>query len=329
MTRWGRATLLAFLVMTLIAPVALDAQAPAPTIATAELRLWPEYDDPGLLVIFSGDFAAGTTVPLQAEFPISAGARNIQATYQDAAGTLINRPFEVTDNRLAYELPIASFHIEYYVDRAPSGDERQITYVFEAPYAIDALRVAVQQPARSSGFVLAPAAENTEQGTDGLTYHVFNQRNLAAGEKLEIEVTYTKTDTGLSAPQLAVTSTESAPALPQAAVTTSASVTDWLPWVLIGVGVALLAGILVYWLLSRRNAEPAEAMPVATRTVRTTQGASRSATAPAPPKPLPTVPARPPQAPTPAGPVAFCHNCGNALKPEDRFCAQCGTARRS
>jgi hypothetical protein len=319
MTRWGRAALLALLVVAIIAPAAVFAQAPAPTIETAELRLWPEYDDPGLLVIFSGDFAAGTATPLNVAIPISAGARNVQATYQDASGTLINRPFELTDGTLTYELPASSFHIEYYVDRDPSGDDRQIKYVFEAPYAINALRVAVQQPARSSGFTLTPVADTTEQGTDGLTYHVFTRQNLAAGETLEIGANYTKTDTGLSRPQLSVTDTEAAPsAEPPVAAT---SPTDWLPWVLIGAGVALLVGILVYWLLSRRQAEPAPepaARPV-TRSAASGQ------------KPLPTVSARPAQSPSTASerPTAFCHNCGNALKADDKFCSQCGTPRRS
>ncbi|MCU0508218.1 MAG: zinc ribbon domain-containing protein [Anaerolineae bacterium] len=320
MTRWGRAALLALLVVAIVAPAAVFAQAPAPIIESAELRLWPEYDDPGLLVIFSGDFAAGATTPLNVAFPIPAGARNIQATYQDAQGTLINRPFEVVDGKLTYELPTGTFHTEHYVDREPSGDTRQIKYVFEAPYAMNALRVAVQQPARSTDFSLSPAADTTEQGTDGLTYHVFTRQNLAAGEKLEIDVNYAKSDTSLSAPQLSVTDTDAA-AAEAPLVATESSPTDWLPWVLIGAGVALLVGILAYWLLSRRRPEP-EPEPAA-RPVRQ---------APATQKPLPTVPARPAQAQTPpastAKPAAFCHNCGNALKAEDKFCPQCGTPRR-
>ncbi len=50
----------------------------------------------------------------------------MQATYQDASGGLINRPFEIADGKLTYEMPSAAFHTEYYVDRAPSGDQRQI-----------------------------------------------------------------------------------------------------------------------------------------------------------------------------------------------------------
>lgn len=318
MTRSVRALLLALLIITLTTPFAALAQTAAPVIENAELRLWPEYDDPGLLVIFSGNFAQGTTFPLQAAFPVSAGARNIQATYQDASGTLINRPYEITNGKLTYELPSASFHWEYYVDREPSGNDRQITYVLEAPYAISNLRIAVQQPKGATNFSLNPPAATTEQDTQGLTYHVVNRTNVAAGEKIEIGVNYTKADTSLTLPQLNVTDTGAAAASAPAAAT-SGGTTDWLPWLLIGVGVALLVGILAYWLISRRQAEP-EPAPVATgKPARTATPAQ---------KPLPTVPARP-AAPRPAGPAAFCHNCGTALKADDKFCSQCGTPRRS
>ena len=155
---------------------------------------------------------------------------------------------------------------------------------------------------------------------------MLNRANVAAGEKLDIGVSYTKTDTGLSAPQLAVTAT----GVPQQAAVASSTdgAADWLPWVLIGLGVLLFGGILVYWLLSRRSPEPA---PVAS-TPRTGRSAGSTPTrrAPPPQKPLPTVPARAPDAPAPAaGPVAYCVNCGHALKGEDRFCSQCGTPRRS
>jgi hypothetical protein len=332
MTRSGRAALLALLVIALfapalIAPTGATAQTPAPVIQNAELRLWPEYDDPGLLVIFSGGFPAGTTYPLKLSIPVAEGARNVQATFQDASGNLINRPFEISNGRLNYEIPSGGFHVEYYVDRAASGDQRQISYDFEAPYAIDALRMAVQQPARSSGFALTPAAEGTEQGTDGLTYYVLNRRNVAAGEKINLAVNYTKTDTEFSAPQLSITSTGAPQQVAGAAPAASGSTATWLPWLLIGLGVALFAGILVYWLLSRRSSEPEPApTPAAARPARPSSGSSPKQTPPSQ-RPLPTVPARPADAPKAA--AVFCVNCGNALKAEDRFCSQCGTPRRS
>lgn len=335
MMRRGQACRTALVAMTfsfivVIAALAVSAlpasaQSAAPVIESADLRIWPEYDDPGLLVIFSGQFAEGTTFPLQASFPIPAGARNIQATYQDDSGTLINRPFEVKDGKLAYELPARGFHYEYYVDRAPSGEQRDIAFEFEAPYAVDALRVAVQQPSRATGFALSPAAENSETGTDSLTYHILNRRNLAASEKLGLEIKYAKADSGLTAPQLNVASTTaaapSAVSAPAPAAAAAVGTTNLLPWLLIGLGLALGAGVLVYWWLNsqRRSATPAAVAA---------KGGPASARQ-ASPRPVPP-PARAAARPESAGEaVSFCTNCGHGLKPEDRFCSQCGAPRRA
>ena len=106
-------------------------------------------------------------------------------------------------------------------------------------------------------------------------------------------VNYAKSDTGLSAPQLAVTSTGVAPSSGAAvAPAATAASTDWLPWVLIGAGVALFAGLLGYWLISRRHAEPVEAAASPASAARPTY-AERGA-------------------PAGAGPAAAAHRAGPA-----------------
>ena len=288
------------------------AQAGAPAIVGAELRLWPEYDDPGLLVIFAGTLAEGTATPVQLILPIAPGARNIQATFMDASGTLINRTFEVKDNKLTYEVPSTTFHVEYYVDRAPSAEQRNIDFAFEAPYSIQDLQISIQQPARATEFSVQPAPDNSTQGPDGLTYQWLARKDLAAGQQVQLNIRYTKPDSGLTAPQLAVTATESAAAAAAPAARASSG-TNLLPWLLIGLGAALLAGILAYWLLGRRhNAVPdrvSSPPPVAERRRPAPGG-----------KPLTDAPA--------GGAAGFCTQCGAQLRVSDRFCPQCGTRRR-
>lgn len=315
------ATILSVVITLSAVPASVGAQAAAPTIQAAELKLWPEYDDPGLLVIFSGQFAPTATFPLQVAFPVPAGARNIQATYRDAGNSLINLPYEVKDGKLSYELPSPGFHVEYYVDRTPSGEQRDIAYTFEAPYAIDAFNVSVQEPARASSFTMTPAAQDKKPGSDGLTDHQFSSQNLAAGEKVDIGVAYSKADTGLSAPQLAVAAT-GAPAQSAAGAaapmtpTTAGSSSNLLPWLLIGLGLALLAGVLLYWLLTQRRAAAATPVPAAkSRPVQAAAGATSQRQ---------SASARPT-----GSPVSFCTNCGHPLKSEDRFCSQCGAPRRA
>ena len=279
------------------------------TIPQASLKLWPEFDDPGVLVIFAGDFANDATFPQAVAFPVAEGARNIQATVNDPAKGLLSQEWQMQGDKVAYALPQPGFHIEYYVDRPVSGNKREILHTFEAPYAIQSLEIAVQQPARATDFSVRPAPSRTTTGADGLTYHIINLENLVAGEKRDLAISYVKTDSGLTSPQLAVTSATSAPqaAAPAQPQTTLPAQTSWLPILLIGVGLLALIGIGVYWFVSRRRT-PVPAEPVG-----------------------PTVASAPPQPamrPTPVAVAAFCTQCGHTLRPDDRFCAQCGTPRK-
>jgi hypothetical protein len=279
-----------------------------PQISQASLRLWPEYDDPGLLVIFSGSFTETASFPQKVAFPVATGARNIQATVNDATQGLLTQTWQMEGNKVTYTLPQPGFQLEYYVDRPPSGSKREILHTFEAPYPIKSLEIAVQQPARATDFSMTPKSTSTVTGTDGLTYHLITLENLAAGEKRDIAISYVKTDSGLTSPQLAVTSATPAAQASGPAVSQPKPVaqTDWLPILLIVVGLLALIGIAVYWLLSQRRAAP----PV--KPARPT---------------VSSVSSQPAAHPTPAA-VTFCTQCGHALWPDDRFCAECGTPRK-
>ncbi len=299
------AVLLACLLLLWVGAMPGAAQTADPTIATASLRLWPEYDDPGLLVIFAGEFADSAGFPRDVSFSLPTGARNVQAAFPDASGSLLVADAEVADGSVTYkQLQAPAFHIEYYVDRQPSGNQREIVHVVQTPFAINSLEVTVQQPARATDFSLTPAAESSYTGADGLTYYVFNRANLAADDRLEITMRYTKTDSGVSQPQLAVTN---APAAAAAAAPAVADSNAWLPWVLIGVGGVVLVGLLAYWLLTQR-ARPAVSAPAQRNVAR---------------RPAPKT-----TGPAPANALGFCTQCGHPHRPEDRFCAQCGAPRR-
>ena len=160
-------SLVAIFVVGLASPV--GAQGPGLAIDKASLRLWPEYDDPGLLVILSGNITGTTKFPQQVAFPIPANARGIQATFIDANGDLLSQPWQIVDGKLTYSLPSPDFQIEYYLDRPAGGNQRDINFAFESPYPIRALEVAAQQPARASAFAMTPQSQRSVQGSDGFT----------------------------------------------------------------------------------------------------------------------------------------------------------------
>jgi len=284
------------------------AQGQEPVIESELLRLWPEYDDPGVLVISSGTFNTDLAYPFDAAFPVPEEARSIQATVDDPSQGLLNRPWELKDGRLTYSLPIPGFHYEYYVDRPPTGDQRTINYTFEAPYRMKELEVAVQQPARSTDFSVSPAPTGSFVGGDGFTYYTFTRENLAPGDRFDIVLRYTKTDENLSTVGTAPAAAASISQAP--APTPQSSVPDWVAWALIVAGAVGLLGGIGYWFYTQRKA----AVTVPSKPI-----------ASAPPR-MPAPRPSPPR--TPGAATVFCTQCGRQLAAEDRFCASCGAPRR-
>ncbi len=273
------------------------------TLDQATLRLWPEYDDPGLLVILSGVFTGTKSFPQQVAFPLPSAARGIQATYIGANGDLFSQPWQVVDGQLRYELPRPKFQIEFYLDRPPAGNQRELSYTFETLYAINSLTVSLQQPARATGFAATPQPEQAFQGSDGFTYYTFTRTALKPGDRLPIIMRYAKTDQGLSVAQArpetgAAAATAEMP--PRAA---AGSIPQWLPYLLIALASAILIGAAGYWLLRMRPAQAASSPAAGSR---------------------PGARVRP----APTGKSAFCTQCGHQFSPGDRFCAKCGAPRR-
>jgi hypothetical protein len=216
----------------------------------------------------------------------------------------------VVEDNLTYTLDLPDYHFEYYVDRPPSGEAREIRYTFKAPYRMNALEVAVQQPARATDFSVDPEPTGSFVGSDGFTYHTFTRDDLAPGEQLDITIRYNKTDNALSTVGAAAPAQQT-PAIPeQAALPTTGRTPDWLAYLLIGAGAMGAVAVAGYFLLQQRKA------PVAPSYARPSR---------------PTVPAEP--RPLRSGVTGeggmFCTQCGRKFSADERFCAQCGTPRRS
>ncbi len=299
-------SIIAVFVACLTSPV--GAQGPGLAIDKASLRLWPEYDDPGLLVILSGNITGTTTFPQQVAFPIPANARGIQATFIDPNGDLLSQQWQIVDGKLTYSLPSPDFQIEYYLDRPAGGNQRDINFAFESPYPIRTLEVAAQQPARASAFAMTPQSQRSVQGSDGFTTYLVDRANVAAGDKLPVNIRYTKNDQGLSVAQAKIDTTGSTGTANPIGAASERKSTDWLPILLIGLGVALLAGAGIYWFLRIRPTP---------------------APAPTPAKAQTSSKASPPPQPARSTNAVFCTQCGRQLSSSDRFCAQCGTPRKN
>jgi hypothetical protein len=168
-------------------------------------------------------------------------------------------------------------------------------FIFNAANSAESVQLEIQEPLKTTNFKTDPAAATqTSRGHD-FKYHVFQFSNVAAGQNLKVQVSYTKTDPNPSVANISVPA-NSLPSDSALNANTSLSNNNLILPIGIGAGGVALA---VLGFLAWRARRESDAAPRRRVQSKKNQGA-----------------------------VAFCHECGNALRTQDVFCSKCGTRRK-
>ena len=271
-------------------------------IARLQLSIWPEYDDPRVLLIMRGELAAGAAFPTQVTLPVPKDAELIGAGMISELGELLLHPHRVipgdASDTLEITLPSPRFFAELYYDPfQTTGDDKRFSYAFTAPYPVTQFDVDIQKPYTASEFVTEPPAMARETEGRDTTYHRFTYRDVAAGQRTAFTVSYVKTD-----PQPSVSKADNAPDASPAARGPQDRMLIYFG-ILAGVTAAYVLVTLLLAVYRRQRAD-----------------AESPGTQPLPLSVPPLV--------TPA--VAnFCSQCGHALNADYAFCPGCGHAVRT
>ena len=278
-----------------------SAAAPAADLRIARMRLsiWPEYDDPRVLILIRGEAAPASAFPTTITLPVPKGAELIGAGMISEQNTLLNHPYQLVPgdahDTLELNLPVPRFFVEWYHDPYTTTgreSEKQFTYTLRLPYPLGQLAVDIQQPYEATDFRTDPPSEKQTTGTQGGVFHQFAYSDLQPGQAVTFTVTYVKT-TDRPSVQKQQADAEASPPLSNWGNKTTLAFA-----VLAGV-TAIYASGAVLWRTyrQRREAAPAPAQPTS---IATTPVAASPNTA------------------------NFCSNCGRKLQPDDAFCAGCG-----
>jgi hypothetical protein len=305
-----------FLVCLGLMAVPVQAQQP-PTLSTLEIALWPEYDRPDVLVIYRGQLAEGTSVPVSVELRLPADVGQPHAVaYVGEGGQRFNQQYTTRVEGdwlvVSFELSTQAFQVEYYDPlTVDASGQREYTFTYTADYAIDALSLEVQVPPRAEAVSLDPPADSTTRGSDGLDYQLVEAGSMAQGETGSWTLTYEKADSELTQDILAPAETTAGSTAPPAQNSDNSTV------IIFAVSfVALIAvGAGAFWLgkQTQPDAEPA----AGSRTGRKRRGSGRGSTS------------KQESYPNRAGGGAFfCHQCGVALRADSEFCHKCGAEVR-
>jgi len=271
-------------------------------LATLEVKLWPEFDTPDMLVIYDFTLTDSTPLPARVTFQIPVGVQ-VLAVASMENGSLLNTAYDGPVSVEKWqELTIlvdkaTSYHFEYYAPIQKTGSDRQFTFDWAGEYPVDSLTVTVQQPPTATSMTGTPMLE-VFQDSDGLTYHRLAVKNLKAGEPLTLQVKYQKNDDIMTASNSVIQ-----PSAPLGEKTAGRlSLANYTPYLLVFAGFLLIAGGAgYYFLFSRRES--------------TEGNLHRRKRRAAPTDETPTS-------------IVYCSQCGERARPGDRFCRVCGTRIR-
>jgi hypothetical protein len=269
-------------------------------ITTMNVSVWPEYDQPGVLVQYQGNVAAQPTktAPVELSFLVPKGAGvgaacAIQTNGNHTSETWKEAEADTGLTKVTFKVTEPIFHVEYYYNPLPAVTDKQFSFAYTAAIPADEVELDVQHPLKATNFALTPDAPNTHKDQDGFTYHAYSFKQVAAGQKLSTDVAYTKTD-----PKPSVSGDKPASS-PSAASTASDNGINPNQVIVLATAFAV-AGILGFfiWQRNRRDAQDrfarAESFDEGPRPAARSEG-------------------------------GYCTQCGNAMEAGDRFCARCGS----
>jgi len=275
-------------------PFSASAQAGV-SLETVHIQLWPEFDQPNMLVIYDLR-AAGMVLPQELKLTIPAEARVIAVAYEQDGG-LFNIDYQETQvdsvwKQVALTLDKeTTYHLEYYAPLTREDTQRDYTFLWSGDYALASLTMSIRVPVDTIEITTNPKMQETTP-IDGQTYLLWETENLKAEQQVSIKLQYKKTSDRLSASNQPL-ETGQVDENTQGRI----SLNKYLPYILGGLGILLIVvGGVYFWQSSKGRS-------VTHKRHRSREESNGDA-------------------------QIYCHQCGKRAQPGDRFCRTCGTRLR-
>jgi hypothetical protein len=265
-------------------------------LSEVQVELWPEFDEPAVLVICHITLASNTIFPATLDLRIPSVANLNAVAERDSNGSLVNATYEQKADGdwrvLSLQVTRPRVQVEYYDLLTKQGTARNYTYTWAGDNTVDSFSIVFQEPVDATALILDPPGITNWTGNDHLNYYQTNAVALAAGQVYTFQVKYNKTTETLSGSGL--------PVQPAGTLVPDTLTNIW-PWVAGGVGLLFLLGGVIGILRLR---------PIPARAPRghgKRHAASYAGAA------------------DQVASEAYCHQCGQRSQPADLFCRVCGT----
>jgi len=293
MPRWLTVLLLAGAILT---PSPAYGQTPI-ALSSLQVQLWPEYDQPSMLVIYDFQVGAGTQLPVGVSIKFPKDANLIAVAVQGADGSLMNADYLESagdDSWQSVVVQIQSptiYRLEYYQPLERTDARRQFSFQWTGDYAVQDFGLAVRLPADAVDAATDPELNPTESaGGPAFLEKAFGP--LGAGDAFAFRLEYTRSSDALAASQADLQPSQPLDGSTQGRVMLS----NYYPYILGALGIVLVAGgSLYFWQSSRaRSSGNNRHRKRSEKSVRRDDD-------------------------------VYCHQCGARAEAGDRFCRVCGT----
>ena len=266
-----------------------------------EVQLWPEYDQPSMLVIYDFKVPDSTKLPVGVALSLPKDAHLVAVASLAQDGSLLNTDYTgPTVNGSLQTITVqiqtpTTYHVEYYQPLTRTGNQRQFNYVWTGEYAVDDLSMSIRLPPDTTHIVTSPDMKSAK-GADGSSNLIKDFGALAAGQQFPLQVTYTKTTNTLSVPAENVQASKPLDSNTPGRVLLA----NYVPYILAALGIIAIAAASIY-LLQPHNRQAFQRRQTHRPHAAATQGKAE----------------------------VYCHQCGARAEPGDRFCRVCGTRLRA
>ncbi|MBE9503382.1 MAG: hypothetical protein IME96_04335 [Proteobacteria bacterium] len=162
------------------------------------VAIWPEYDDPGVLVIYDGRFVDDGSFPTETSFFLPKGAIISDACSLSPRGQHFCQLFKQKNvgdmDEVRLKLPFPNFYLSFHVDLFAGDDPvRDFIYKVKTSHRVRKLEIDIQEPLRAEGFTVTPEPQKTEL-VDGFKHYRFYIDNQDMGADMPFEIKYKKDD---------------------------------------------------------------------------------------------------------------------------------------
>ena len=178
------------------------AEPAGPALESLKVSVWPEYDQPSVLVMYRGRLAADVKLPATVRLFIPKNARLSSTSSINSSGEFeYDRAWKTHQvksttetDELSYEVDSQDFQFELYVNPVKGGGRRRVAFDFLPSVNIGEMMVEVQKPARALNFKLEPTSNQASVDENGLENHLYQFKDLKPKEKLKFLISYEKPD---------------------------------------------------------------------------------------------------------------------------------------